>query len=54
VCNEKTKCVADVCIDGKVRLSFRRKFFKKMLNSWDELVAIVEKVILGGVGGSLT
>jgi hypothetical protein len=39
VCNEKTKTVAEIWVQGELRLSFRRTFIDQMLQS------------LGGGGG---
>jgi hypothetical protein len=46
LCNEKTKTVAEVVCDGEIKLSFRRTFSEDMMQTWCELVAIVEQVNL--------
>jgi hypothetical protein len=46
VCNEKTKCVPEVWVEGELRLSFRRTFTYEMMQSWEELMSIVETVAL--------
>jgi hypothetical protein len=44
--NEKTKTILEVWIDGKLRLTFRRTFSEDMLETWDELMMVVENVVL--------
>jgi hypothetical protein len=46
VCNEKSKTLADVWVQGEVRLSFRMNFSELMVHSWNELLAVVEQVAL--------
>jgi hypothetical protein len=46
ICNEKTKIVAKVWSEGEIRLSFRRAFSESMMQSWGELVSVVEQVNL--------
>jgi hypothetical protein len=45
VCNEKTKTLADVYVDGEL-ISFRRTFSEMMMQKWDELVSVMEHVVL--------
>jgi hypothetical protein len=42
VFNEKASTIAEVWVEGKLRLSFRRTFFDLMMQRWDELMSIVE------------
>jgi hypothetical protein len=44
--NEKAKGVTDICLDGELRLSFKRTFTDEMMQSWGELVSVVENVVL--------
>jgi hypothetical protein len=46
VCNEKTKCVADIWVEGELRLSFQRTFTDRMMQSWGELQSIAESLVL--------
>jgi hypothetical protein len=46
LCNEKTKILAEVWVDGELRISFRRTFFDKIMQKWGELVSVVEQVVL--------
>jgi hypothetical protein len=46
LCNEKTKTVTEVVCNGEIRLSFRRTFSEDMMQTWCELVEIVEQVNL--------
>jgi hypothetical protein len=46
ICNEKTKIVAEVWVNGELRLTFRITFFERMLGIWDELMTVVENVVL--------
>jgi hypothetical protein len=46
ICNKKTKTVAEVWSEGEIRLSFRRSFSESMMQSWGELVSVVEQVNL--------
>jgi hypothetical protein len=53
VCNEKTKTLAKVWVDGELRLTFRRTFSDRMMEMWGELVAVVEQVILNNDSDAL-
>jgi hypothetical protein len=44
ICNEKTKNIAKVWIEGELRLSFRRSFSELMLLIWEEPRAIAEQI----------
>jgi hypothetical protein len=46
VCNEKSKTLAEVWAKGELRLSFCRTFSDQMLESWEEMKAVVEQVSL--------
>jgi hypothetical protein len=46
ICNEKTKTIAYVWVDGELRLTFRMIFSKRMIEIWDELMSVVENVVL--------
>jgi hypothetical protein len=46
ICNEKTKTVSKVWVNGELRLTFRRTFSEVMLETWDELMMVVENVVL--------
>jgi hypothetical protein len=43
--NEKTKSIADIWVNGELRLSFRRTFIDKMMQIWDELLDVVDKLV---------
>jgi hypothetical protein len=38
--------VADIWVDGELRLSFRRTFTDEMMLAWGDLVSILESVVL--------
>jgi hypothetical protein len=42
--NEKTKSIAEVWVEGELRLSFRRSFSEAMLLIWKELRAVAEQI----------
>jgi hypothetical protein len=42
ICNEKTKTIADVWVEGELRISFRRNFDENVLQSWDDLLVLVQ------------
>jgi hypothetical protein len=44
--NEKTKTISEIMVDGEVRLTFRRTFSMEMMQVWDDLLAVVERVNL--------
>jgi hypothetical protein len=42
-CNEKSKLLADIWVDGELRVSFRTTFSNEMVQMW-ELLEVVEDV----------
>jgi hypothetical protein len=46
LCHEKTKVIADIWVDGELRLTFRRNFDDHLFQIWQELLAVVENVEL--------
>jgi hypothetical protein len=53
ICNEKSKALAEVWVDGELRLTFRRTFSSKMMLGWHELCAVVGDVSFGGESDTL-
>jgi hypothetical protein len=49
VCNEKTKTIAEIWVEGELRLSFRRTFTDQMIQCWDDPHVVVEQVSEGGI-----
>jgi hypothetical protein len=47
ICNEKSKKLSEVWIDGELRLTFRRTFSSEMMLVWHDLCAIVEDIRFG-------
>jgi hypothetical protein len=45
VCNEKAKTMVEVWVDGELRLTFKRTFSDQMMQSWDDLLSVVENVV---------
>jgi hypothetical protein len=45
ICNEKTKTITEILVDGEVRLTFRRTFSVDMMHGGD-LMVVVEQVKL--------
>jgi hypothetical protein len=43
-CNKKTKNIAEVWVEGELRLSFRRSFSEEMLFIWEELRVVAEQI----------
>jgi hypothetical protein len=41
---KKTKSIAEIWLDGELRLSFRRTFSDEMLMDWEKLRGVVEQV----------
>jgi hypothetical protein len=46
VCNKKTRYMLELWVDGELRLIFRRTFSYQMMQSWDDLLSVVENVSL--------
>jgi hypothetical protein len=46
ICNEKTKTIAEIWVNGEQRLYFRRIFKYRMMQTWNELLAVVEQLVL--------
>jgi hypothetical protein len=46
ICIEKTKTVSKVLGEGEIRLSFRRTISESMMQTWCELLSVVEQVSL--------
>jgi hypothetical protein len=46
ICIEKIKTLAEVWVDGELRVTFRRTFSYSMMQKWEELVSVVEQVEL--------
>jgi hypothetical protein len=44
ICNEKSKVLADIWVDGELRLTFRRTFSNEMVQLWEELLEVVGAV----------
>jgi hypothetical protein len=42
----KQKTLAEVWVDGELRISFRKTFSELMMQKWGELVSVVEQVVL--------
>jgi hypothetical protein len=53
VCNEKTITIAEVWVDGELRLTFRRMFSYQMMQSWDDLISVVENMVLSDESDAL-
>jgi hypothetical protein len=51
--NEKTKTIADVWVEGELRISFRRNFDQNVLQSWDDLLVVVQTLELKDGNDSL-
>jgi hypothetical protein len=43
ICNEKSRKIADIWVDG---VTFRRTFIETLMQSWRELLAVMEETIL--------
>jgi hypothetical protein len=46
LCNEKTKTIAEVYVDGELRFTFRRNFDDNMIQFWEDLISVVETLEL--------
>jgi hypothetical protein len=46
ICNEKSKKIADIWVQGELRVTFRRTFTEGLMQSWRELFAVMEETIL--------
>jgi hypothetical protein len=46
ICNEKTKFVSEVLGEGEIKLSFRRTLSENMMQTWCELLSVLEQVSL--------
>jgi hypothetical protein len=53
ICNEKTKSIAEVWVEGEMRLSFRRSFSENMLQVWNSLCDVVESLVLNNDSDAL-
>jgi hypothetical protein len=53
LCHEKTRVIADIWVDGELRLTFRRNFDDNLLQSWRELLTVMENVELKNETDSL-
>jgi hypothetical protein len=43
ICNEKSKKIADIWVQGELRVTFRRTFTEGLMQSWRELFAVMEE-----------
>jgi hypothetical protein len=46
ICNEENCTISEISRDGEPWLTFKRFSNQKLLDKWDELVAIVEDLVL--------
>jgi hypothetical protein len=53
ICNEKTRTLAEVWVDGELRLSFRRTFSVEMMQICGDLCVVMEQVSLNEDSDSL-
>jgi hypothetical protein len=53
ICNEKTEVVADTWVDGELKLTFRRTFDDRMMQTWYELGAVLDEVVLNDADDAL-
>jgi hypothetical protein len=42
----KRQRLAEIWVNGELRLSFRRIFKYRMMQTWNELLAVVEQLVL--------
>jgi hypothetical protein len=47
VCNEKTRTMTELWVDGELRVTFRRTFTEPMMHSGDNLLSFVKMSHLG-------
>jgi hypothetical protein len=52
ICQEKTRTIAQVWVDGELRLTFRRVFSDEMMRLWDDLMSVVEGLKCYGSTGT--
>jgi hypothetical protein len=53
ICNEKNKHIANVWIDGELRITLRRTFTDTMIQMWEDLLVVVSELRLSEETGTL-
>jgi hypothetical protein len=53
ICNEKSRKIADIWVDGELRVTFRRTFTEILMQYWRELLAVMEETILNDEADAL-